>query len=72
MVSFISLAFVVVKLQIFKCFRGDAASMIWPFLGGFWALVKIKRLSGNGTYPKLMVLVHFLGPIYPQKTQNIA
>ena len=38
MVSFISVAFVIVKLEIFKCFRGDAASMKWPLLGGFWAL----------------------------------
>ena len=37
-VSFISVAFVAVKLKIFKCFRGDAASMKWPLLGGFWAL----------------------------------
>ena len=38
MVSFISAAFVIVKLEIFKCFCGDLASMKWPFLGGFWAL----------------------------------
>ena len=38
MVSFISVAFVIVKLEIFKCFHGDAASMKWPLLGGFWAL----------------------------------
>ena len=38
MVSFISVAFVIVKLEIFKCFRGNAASMKWPLLGGFWAL----------------------------------
>ena len=36
--SFISVAFLVAKLQIFKCFRGDEASMKWPLLGGFWAL----------------------------------
>ena len=86
-VSFISVAFVVLKLKIFKCFRGDAASMKLPLLGGFWALspanmtrvcwnfnhryvfhktnavseesFKIKCLSGNEAYPKLMVLVHF-------------
>ena len=37
-VSFISVAFLVVKFYIFKCFHGDAASMKWPLLGGFWSL----------------------------------
>ena len=32
-ISFISVTFVVVKLSIFQCFRGNAASMKWPFLG---------------------------------------
>ena len=32
------IAFVVVKLQIFIFFHGDAASMKWPLLGGFWVL----------------------------------
>ena len=41
MVSFISGAFVVVKLSIFKCFHGDAVSMKWPLLGGFWALSSV-------------------------------
>ena len=36
--SFIFIAFVVVKLQIFIFFHGDAASMKWPLLGGFWVL----------------------------------
>ena len=35
-ISFISVAFVVVKLYIFKCFYGDTASMTWPLLGSFW------------------------------------
>ena len=33
---------------------------------------KIKCLSTNGTYPNFSVLVHFLGPIYPRKNENIA
>ena len=37
-VSFISVAFVVVKLQIFICFCEDEASLKWPLLGGFWVL----------------------------------
>ena len=36
--SFISIAFVVLKLKIFKKFRGDGASMNWAILGGFWTL----------------------------------
>ena len=38
-VSFISIAFVVVKLKIFKVFRIDSASMKWPLLGGFGPLL---------------------------------
>ena len=38
MVSFIFVAFVVVKLKNLKCFRGDGASMKWPILEGFLAL----------------------------------
>ena len=37
-VSFISVAFVVIKLYMFKFFCGGAALMKWPFLRGFWAL----------------------------------
>ena len=94
-VSFISVAFVVVKLKIFKCFRGNAASMKWPHLRGFWALspanmtqvrwnfdqryvfhktktvseqsFKIKHLSRNETYPKLMISVHFWAQFTPRK-----
>ena len=38
-VSFISIAFAVVKLEIFKVFRIDSAFMKWPPLGGFGPLV---------------------------------
>ena len=93
--SFISVAFLVVKLKFFKCFYGDAASMKWPLLEGFWAVspanmtqvcwnfdqknifhktktvseqsFKIKSLSGNKMYPKLMVLVHFRAQFTPRK-----
>ena len=93
-VSFISAAFVVVNLKIWKCLRDDAASMNWPLLRSFWALspanmsricwnfdlryvfhktktvskqsFKIKCLSGNKTYPKLMVLVHFRAHFPPE------
>ena len=37
-VSFISVVFVVAKLQIFKCFSCNAASRKWPLFRGFWAL----------------------------------
>ena len=37
-VSFIFIAFVVVNSQIFKYFRGDAASMNWAILEFFWTL----------------------------------
>ena len=40
MVSFISIAFVVVKLKIFKLFRIDSAFMKWPLLGGFGPLLR--------------------------------
>ena len=86
-VSFISVAFVVVKFMNFQINSWHVASMKWPLLGGFWSLsptnmtrvcwnfnqryvfhkrktfseqsFKIKCLSGNRTYPKLMVLVHY-------------
>ena len=35
-VSSLRAAFVVVKLQIFKCCCGNVESMKWPFLGAFW------------------------------------
>ena len=38
-VSFISIAFVVVKLKIFKVFRIDSAFMQWPFLRVFGPLL---------------------------------
>ena len=38
MVSFIKIAFVVVKLKFFKVLGTDSASMKWSFLGVFWAL----------------------------------
>ena len=38
LVSFIFIAFLVVKLWNLKCFHGNAASMKWPILGGFWTL----------------------------------
>ena len=94
-VSFISVVFVIAKLWIFKCFCGDAASMKWPYLEGFWAFspanmtqvcwnfdqrcvfhntkkvseqsFKIKCLSGNKMYPKLMVLIHFWNQFTPRK-----
>ena len=37
-VSFIFVAFVVMKLKNLKCFRGDRASMKWPIFERFWAL----------------------------------
>ena len=37
-VSFISIAFVVVKLKISNVLRTDSASTKWPFLGDFWVL----------------------------------
>ena len=37
-VSFISIAYVVVKLKIFKVFCIDSASMKWPLFGFFWVL----------------------------------
>ena len=86
-VSFISVAFAVVKFMNFQINSWHATSMKWPLLGGFWSLspanmtrvcwnfnqryvfhkrktfseqsFKIKCLSGNRTYPKLMVLVHY-------------
>ena len=95
-VSFISVAFVVVKLYIFKC----SASINWPLLGGFWALspanmtrvcwnfnqryvfhktktvseqsFKIKCLSGNETFPNLMVLVHFWAQFSPRKLKILS
>ena len=91
-VSFISVAFVVVKLNIFKW----SASINWSLLGGgFWALsptnmtqvcwnsdqryvfhktetvseqsFKVKCLSRNKTYPKLMVLDHFWAQFFSSK-----
>ena len=90
-VSFISVAFVVVKLYIFKC----SASINWPLLRSFWALslanvtrvcsnfnqryvfhmtktvseqsFKIRCLSRNKTYPKLIILVHFWTQFTPRK-----
>ena len=41
-VSFISIAFVVAKIKIFKVFRTDSAPTKWPFLGSFWALTPPK------------------------------
>ena len=38
LVSFISIAFVVVKLKYFKVFYIDSASMKWAIFGFFWAL----------------------------------
>ena len=38
MVSFIFIAFLVVKLKNLKCFRGDGASMKWPIFERFRAL----------------------------------
>ena len=83
MVSFISVAFVIVKLEIFKCFRGNA------FLLQIWLefieistkdtsfirqkvseqSFKIKCLSGIEKYPKLIVLVHFWAQFSPKKTK---
>ena len=40
-VSFIFVAFVVVKLKNLKCFRGDGASMKWPIFDRFWALTPL-------------------------------
>ena len=37
-VRFMNMAFAAVKLQIFKTFRTDSASMKWFFLVAFWAL----------------------------------
>ena len=39
MVSFISIAYVVVKFKILKVFYIDSASMEWPFLGLFGPLL---------------------------------
>ena len=39
MVSFISIAFVFVKLKIFKFFRIDSTAMEWSLFGWFWALL---------------------------------
>ena len=38
-VSFINIAFVVVKVKIFKVFRIDSAAMKWSLFGGFSALL---------------------------------
>ena len=39
MVGFISIAFVVVKLKLFKIFQSFSASMKWLWLGSFWPLL---------------------------------
>ena len=84
MVSFISVAFVVVKfvkLGIFKCFHGDAASMKWPLFGGFSAhfnqryfFYNTKTVSeqsfkikclSGNDVPKVNGFGPFFGPILP-------
>ena len=49
MVSFIFIAFLVVKLKILKCFRGDEASMKWLIFDRFWALTapNVLRFCSN-------------------------
>ena len=38
-VSFVSIAFMIGKLKVFKVFRIDSASMKWPLFRVFWVLI---------------------------------
>ena len=83
-VNFISIAFVVVKLKIFKVFRIDSAFMKWSLLGGWKILQNFEfRLKWNSNWaPKCNKTVNFgcvnamklfcsiLGPNLPPKIQK--
>ena len=57
MVIFISIAYVVVKLKIFKVFCFDSVSMKWSLFGCFWALNPANGLRSCSNFDQSLSLI---------------